>query len=433
MNKMNSSFADDRAPETEAADAAEDRAESADARGPDGKPGTAPDRAPAKSPAAPSDAPSDARPAAAGSQPGAEADTPPARKGRGRKLVLGGIGIVLVVGAAVYGYNYWTVGRFMVSTDDAYVDADSVMVSPRVGGQIEQIAVRNNQSVTKGQILARIDDSDLKNALASAQAKLAAARADASALVAQIAQQKTSVTEAQATVSVDRAQLDYAKLENRRYDQLSQKGAGSIQNAQQARTDLAAKQATLDHDTAAVEAAKQQVAILQSQLAAEKAQVTQLASDADQARLNLGYATIRAPFDGTVGNLTGRVGQNVTSSTPILVLVPMSRTYVTANYKETQLGDVHPGQSVKISVDTFPGQSVRGTVESISPASGQKFSLLPADNATGNFTKVVQRIPVRIEIDQNDPLAGKLRPGMSVEPVIDTRTGGNADTAGGKG
>jgi membrane fusion protein, multidrug efflux system len=181
----------------------------------------------------------------------------------------------------------------------------------------------------------------------------------------------------------------------------------------------------LDHDIAAAGAAEKQVGILGTQLTQARAVLLQRRANLRQAELNVSYATITAPIDGTVGARTLRVGQYVQAGTQLMAVVPLQAVYVTANYKETQLTNVRAGQKVEIDVDTFPGAVVHGVVDSIAPASGQEFSLLPPDNATGNFTKIVQRVPVKIVIDPNDPLIGRLRPGMSVEPTIDTLTHGS--------
>ena len=203
-----------------------------------------------------------------------------------------------------------------------------------------------------------------------------------------------------------------------------------MQNAQQATADIREKEATLEHDTTGVGAAKKQIGVLEAQLAQANAALAQQQAIEHQAELNLSYTTITAPVDGTVGVRTLRVGEYVQAGTQLMAVVPLQAVYITANYKETQLTDVRPGQPVSIDVDTFPGTTVHGYVDSLAPASGEEFALLPPDNATGNFTKIVQRIPVKIDIDKNDPLFGRLRPGMSVEPTIDTRLIPAAPSAG---
>jgi membrane fusion protein (multidrug efflux system) len=203
-----------------------------------------------------------------------------------------------------------------------------------------------------------------------------------------------------------------------------------VQRAQQATADIREKTAMLQRDTTGVAAAKKQIAVYEAQLAQAKATLAQQQATEQQAELNLGYTTIVAPFDGVLGVRTVTVGQYVEPGAQLMAVVPLRRVYITANYKETDLTDVRPGQPVTIDVDTFPGTTVHGYVESLAPASGEQFALLPPDNATGNFTKIVQRIPVKIAVDKNDPLLGALRPGMSVEPTIDTKPGASAPQIG---
>ncbi|HQT78033.1 MAG TPA: HlyD family secretion protein [Rhodopila sp.] len=345
---------------------------------------------------------------------------PVRRRVRLRPLLLAGAAVAVVLLGAWYGHYYWTTGRFLISTDDAYLQADNVIVSPKVAGYLSQVLVRDNQPVHAGQVLARIDDRDYRTALDVAQANVAAEQAAIDNLGQQIERQKLTIAEAQATVEADKAALAFANLDSRRYASLSRSGAATTQEAQRASTEIQEKQAILNHDIAAVGAAQKQIDVLGTDLIQAKAVLMQRQGSLHQAQLNVGYTTITAPMDGTVGARTLRVGQYVQAGTQLMAIVPLQAVYVTANYKETQLTDVHPGQPVTIDVDTFPDQAVHGTVDSIAPASGQEFALLPPDNATGNFTKIVQRVPVKITIDPKDPLIGRLRPGMSVEPTIDT-------------
>jgi membrane fusion protein (multidrug efflux system) len=270
-------------------------------------------------------------------------------------------------------------------------------------------------------VLARIDPRDYQTALDQARANVAAAQASIETLNQQIAQQKLMVEQAGQTVASDQAALVFSQQDLRRYTDLAKTGYGTVQRAQQAQADIREKQASLQHDTTGIRAAEQQIGVLQAQLAQGKAALAQQQAMEHQAELNLSYTTITAPVDGTVGVRTLRIGQYVQAGTQLMAIVPLQAVYITANYKETELTDMRPGQPVTIAIDTFPGLTVRGHVDSLAPASGQEFALLPPDNATGNFTKIVQRIPVKIDVDQADPLAGLLRPGMSVEPTVDTR------------
>jgi len=337
-----------------------------------------------------------------------------------RRLLLAAAALGIVAAAGVYGYDWWTVGRFQVETDDAYVAADSVIVSPKISGYLAQVLAQDNQKVHAGDVLARIDDRDDRTALDQARAEVAAAQADIVNLQQEIEQQTLTIAQARTLVAADQAAATFSDQQLRRYAELARTGAGTVQQSQQYQADTQERQATLAHDQGGIGVALKQSDVLRAQLAKAQATLAQRQAAAHQAELNMSYTTITAPIDGTVGVRTLRVGQYVQAGTQLMALVPLAAVYVTANYKETQLTEVRPGQPAAIGVDMFPGTVVHGHVDSIAPAAGQEFSLLPPDNATGNFTKIVQRIPVRIVIDAHDKLAGMLRPGMSVEPTIDT-------------
>jgi membrane fusion protein (multidrug efflux system) len=355
---------------------------------------------------------------------------PEPRRRRPRKLLLIGAGLMAFAFAAYFGWQYWTVGRFEVSTDDAYVHAHSVLISPKISGYISEVPVDDNQSVKAGEVLARIDPRDYQTALDQARANVAAAQASINTLNQQIAQQKLVVEQDRQQVVSDQAAFVFSQQDFQRYTQLAKTGYGTVQRAQQAQAYITEKQAALQHDTAVVAAAEKQIDVFEGQLAQANATLAQQQAMEHQAELNLSYTTITAPLDGTVGVRTLRAGQYVQAGTQLMAIAPLQAVYVVANYKETQLTDVQPGQAVTIDIDTFPGVVVHGHVDSLAPASGQEFALLPPDNATGNFTKIVQRIPVKIEIDKNDPLLGRLRPGMSVEPTIDTKPVSFASSSG---
>ena len=345
-----------------------------------------------------------------------------------RKLSFAGAAIAVLAGAAWYGWDYWTVGQYLVSTDDAYVKADTT-IAPKVTGYLNQVLVKDNERVTTGQVLARIDDRDFKVALDQARADVAAAGATIASKQAQLDVQQAVISAAKATLDVDQAAVTFAAQDNKRYTDLAATGSGSVQNAQQAQARIASAQATLARDNANLTSALKQVDLLKAEIAQANAALARADAVQHQAELNLGYTTITAPIDGVVGNRTLRVGQYVQAGTQLMSVVPVDGAYVVANYKETQLTDVREGQAVAIEVDMFPGQVVHGHVDSIAPASGQEFALLPPDNATGNFTKVVQRIPVRIALDSNTHSRIELRPGMSVIPTIATRAPEASQTA----
>ncbi len=341
-----------------------------------------------------------------------------AKKSGLRRLLMAGAAVAVLAGASWYGWDYWTVGRFLVTTDDAYVKADNTTIAPKVSGYLHEVLVGDNERVKAGQVLARIDDRDFKVALDQAKADVAAAEAAIASKQAQFDVQQAIIDAARATLDVDTASATFAKQENKRYSDLAATGYGSVQNAQAAQSRDAGALAAIERDKANLASALKQVVLLKAEINQAVAAAARADALQQQAELNLSYTTIVAPIDGVVGNRTLRAGQFVQAGTQLMSLVPASGAYVIANFKETQLTDVQPGQPVEIDVDMFPGKTVRGRVDSLAPASGQEFALLPPDNATGNFTKVVQRIPVKIALDTSSVV---LRPGMSVIPTIQTR------------
>ncbi|MDP9629084.1 UNVERIFIED_ORG: membrane fusion protein (multidrug efflux system) [Ensifer adhaerens] len=352
---------------------------------------------------------------------GSAAEARTARKRSGRSLLIGATALALIAAGGYFGHDYWTVGRFHVSTDDAYVKADSSTIAPKVSGHIIEVLVSDNQTVIAGQPLARIDDRDFRSALDQAKADVAAAEATLSAKEAALDIQQSTIAAARATVDVDKANETFAQQNDKRYSNLATTGYGPVRTAEQAASQIGVARAAVARDNAILDAAIKQVDLLNAEVAQAKAALARGLALQRQAELDLSYATILAPVDGSVGNRTLRVGQYVQAGTQLMSIVPITAVYVIANYKETQLTDVHAGQTVDLEVDMFPGRTYHGRVDSIAPASGQEFALLPPDNATGNFTKVVQRIPVKIVLDGKSAATGDLRPGMSVQPSIDTK------------
>ena len=350
--------------------------------------------------------------------------TPAGRRLASRSVVKRGLlGLALVAATAIaadYGYDYWTTGRYLETTNDAYVKADYTTIAPKVSGYIADVLVKDNERVEAGQVLARIDDRDFRAALAEAQAKVEASQAAIRNLDAQIALQQSMIEQARAQVVATRATLAFAKADAERYHDLVRTGAGTLQRSQQTQSLHDTTVAQLQRDGAALAAAEAKVAVLTTEREQAVAQRTRDEATAEQARLNLGYTTIVAPVAGTIGARSLRVGQYVAAGTQLMAVVPLDAVYVVANFKETQLTYVRSGQPVEIEIDSFPGVTLKGHVDSLAPASGLEFALLPPDNATGNFTKIVQRIPVKIVFDPS-ALNGRLRPGMSVEPSIDTK------------
>jgi membrane fusion protein (multidrug efflux system) len=321
---------------------------------------------------------------------------------------------------AYYGHDYWTTGRYLETTDDAYVKADSTIIAPKVSGYIAQVLVGDNEKVRAGQVLARIDDRDFKAALGQARADVAAAEASVRNLDAQLELQQPIIEQSTADVSAADANLKFAQEERARYDELMKSGSGTIQRAQQTDAALRASSAQLQHAKSGLVAAQRKVDVLTTQRAQATAQLERARAVAEQAALNLSYTEITAPVDGTIGARSLRVGQYVQAGTQLMAVVPLDAVYVVANFKETQLTHVRAGQPVELHVDSFRNRTLHGHVDSLSPASGLEFALLPPDNATGNFTKIVQRVPVKIVLDDHS-LTGLLRPGMSAVPTVDTK------------
>jgi membrane fusion protein, multidrug efflux system len=337
-----------------------------------------------------------------------------------RRAALGFAAALGVAGAAAFGNYYLTTGRYLETTDDAYVKADSTIIAPKVSGYIAEVLVSDNEPVKAGQLLARIDDRDFKTALNQARADVAAADAAVKNLDAQIELQEPLIQQQAAEVDATAASLKFAQEERARYDELMKSGSGTIQRAQQTDAALRSQTAQLQQGKAGLIAANKKIEVLSSQRAQAAAQLDRARALEQQAALNLSYTEITAPVDGTVGARTLRVGQYVQAGTQLMAVVPLDAVYVVANFKETQLTHVRNGQPVELSVDSFHSTRLKGHVDSLSPASGLEFALLPPDNATGNFTKVVQRMPVKIVLDDQS-LRGLLRPGMSAVPTVNTK------------
>jgi membrane fusion protein (multidrug efflux system) len=338
-----------------------------------------------------------------------------------RRAALGLAAALAVSGAAEFGRYYLTTGRYLETTDDAYVKADSTIIAPKVSGYISEVLVADNEKVKAGQLLARIDDRDFRTALKQAQADVAASEAAVKNLNAQIELQEPLIQQQAAEVDAAEANLKFAQQERARYDELMKSGSGTVQRAQQTDAALRAQTAQLQQGKSGLIAAKQKVEVLATQHAQAVAQVDRARAVEEQAALNLSYTRITAPVVGTVGARTLRVGQYVQAGTQLMAVVPLDAVYVVANFKETQLTHMRNGQPVELQVDSFHSTRLKGHVDSLSPASGLEFALLPPDNATGNFTKIVQRVPVKIVLD-NHGLNGLLRPGMSAVPTVDTKS-----------
>jgi len=312
------------------------------------------------------------------------------------------------------------------STNDAYVQADFTLVAPRVAGQISDVLVDDNQSVKSGQLLVRIDDRDYRAALMSADADVAAARAAVANFDAEIARHPSLVDQARATLRSDDAAIDFARANAARYQNLSDAGAGTAQEQQHAWSTLAQQLAQQAHDRAALATTQQNLDVLRTQRDKAAGALARAEAVREQAKLNLSYTEIRAPVDGKVGRRSARVGAFVAPGAPVLAIVPLLDAYVVANFQENQITRMRPGESVRIKVDSIPGVAIKGHVDSLAPATGVSFAPIAPDNATGNFTKIVQRVPVKITIDRGQEAAAALSVGLSVEAEVALGQGGQA-------
>ncbi len=336
--------------------------------------------------------------------------------------------VLLLLGAGVgayaahWGWHWWQVGRFEVATDDAFLQADKVIVAPKVGGFVAELMVGDNQAVHAGEVLARIDDRDYQVVLLQDEADLDKSKASLEGVASALIQQQARIVEAEADLANAQAALAFARQEAKRYNDLYASGAGTTQRSQQATSDLAIRQAGVDKAVAALDAARKQVDALRSLEGAARASLRRAEINLSQAKLNIGYTTVTAPIDGVVGDRSVRKGQLVQPGTGLLTVVPMGEAiFLVANVKETQVGAMREGQRAAVTVDAFGDHVFHGRIVSFAPGTGSQFALLPPENATGNFTKIVQRVPVKIALDGGDPLTERLRPGLSAEATVDIR------------
>jgi membrane fusion protein (multidrug efflux system) len=331
------------------------------------------------------------------------------------------------VALATLRWNAWTGNATTQTTNDAYVRADLTQLSSRVAGEVLKVAVSDFQRVKAGDLLIQIDPADYEAQVSQAEATVEAAQAALDNLSNQIELQYATIAQAEAQqVSAGAAEVQ-ARQEEERQQSLSQSEAGTRQRLEQATAAYAKAQADVRASRAVIAAQRHQLEVLTGTKKQRGADLAGAKAALAAARLKLGYTRITAPFDGVVGQRQVQAGDYVNVGSSLIAVVPLPQVFIVANYKETQLTHVAPGQPVDITVDTFPGEQMHGRVERIAPASGSQFALLPPDNATGNFTKVVQRIPVRIALDPNQPLLARLLPGMSV--VTHIHTAGRTDGA----
>lgn len=372
-----------------------------------------PDEPKARQPAQPDTARAPDAPA-----PSAEARTAAPRSKR--KLILGSLGAVALAAASWFAYDYITVGRFIVSTDDAYVGADMAIISPKIAANVADVPIVENQHVKEGDTLVRLDDGDYRLAVDQTEAKLATQQAAITTFDAQIRAAEATAAQARAQLDSAKATVLKAEADYNRTKPLADRDFSSKATLDAAIAARDSARAQAKASEAAIDTADANVALLKSQRAQAEQVAKELEVDVAKAKRDLSFTVIRAPFNGVVGNKSVQVGDYVTPGKRLAAVVPLDKVYIDANVKETQLAGIKTGDKVSVRVHALDGAALEGTVESLAPASGSQFSLLPPENATGNFTKIVQRVPVRIAVPASEA-DGKLRPGLSVVVDIDTR------------
>jgi len=340
-----------------------------------------------------------------------------------KRLVLAAVLLATAAYGGRWAYDWWVDGRFLVSTDDAYVQGNITILAANAVGYVTDVEIENGQSVRAGDVIARIDDGDYRLALQAAENRLATQDSTIARIERQTEAAQAGIARAEASLDAARAELTHAQAEFERQSQLSRTEFTSRSKLDEATWDRARASAAVRAAAAELATEQANVEVLRAQRDEAERVAGELRTAVAQAQRDLEFATVRAPVEGVIGNKAVEVGAYVKEDTRLAALVPLRTVHVDANFKETQLAHVRPGQTVRITVDAFPDREIRGTVESIAPASGAVFSLLPPENATGNFTKIVQRVPVRIAIDPGVLQEGLLRPGLSIVASVDTRTG----------
>ncbi|WP_218586217.1 HlyD family secretion protein [Acerihabitans arboris] len=350
---------------------------------------------------------------------GAVARNPKKRRGWALAAAVAGAAIL-----AGYGYYWWSQSRFVQTTDDAYVGGDITTISAKVAGYVASVEVTDNQAVHAGDLLLQLDDRDYRAALAKAEGELAAQQAALVNLASTRSLKEALIDQARAVIAGYDAQTERTRHDLERYKKLQVTDAVSLQSLQKADADY--RQATADglQARAALLAAQRQLAVTDSEKGQILAALDQAIAGRDLAKLNVEYSQIRSPINGVVGNRRARLGAWAGAGSQLLVIIPARGLWVDANFKEDQLAAMRPGQRATVRADIQPGRLFHGTVASLAPATGAQFSVLPTENATGNFTKIVQRVPVRINLDSDDGTLGLLRPGLSVTAAIDSREAG---------
>ena len=365
-------------------------------------------------------------------KPNAAATAPAGTKRRRysvRRLAIGGALLLAVGAAGWFGYDWWTVGRFTVSTDDAYVGAYNTTLAAKVAGYIANVAVTDNAHVHAGDVIATLDDGDYRLAVDSARNKVATQQATIARIGHQVDAQRAAVEQAKAQLVSAQAAATRMQLELDRQNKLAAQDFASRQTLEQAQANRDQSIAAVQGAQAALDSATANVDVLRGQQQEAMGTLDELKTALAKAERDLSFTVIRAPIDGVIGNRAVQTGDYLQPGQRLASLVPLNGVYVDANFKETQLARLRPGQPVSIAVDALPQDAIQGTVESFSPASGAVFSLLPPDNATGNFTKIVQRLPVRISVPAAVADQGRMRPGMSVVVSVNTKAAALVDNS----
>ncbi|WP_165498249.1 HlyD family secretion protein [Siculibacillus lacustris] len=345
----------------------------------------------------------------------------PAKKRSNRPLVLALVGVVALGLAGWKGWSYATVGRFLVSTDDAFVRADVSTIAAKATGHVTRVLVEDNARVAAGDVLAEIDDGDYRLAIAAASDRIATQDATIARIAAQSEAQQATIAQAEAQLASVRSDVERTESDFERAGALVKSNAGTQQRLDQAKADRDRTRAAVAVAEAGVAAAKGALAVFQAQIVEASRVRAELSTALDKAHRDLEFTQVRAPVDGVVGNRAVQVGQYVQPGTRLLALVPLDKVYIEANFKETQLARLKPGQPVEFTVDALGSRVIEGRLVSVAPGSGAQFSLLPPENATGNFTKIVQRVPVKIAVAPEVAREGVLRPGLSVAVDVVTR------------
>ncbi|MDO2949032.1 HlyD family secretion protein [Aeromonas simiae] len=334
--------------------------------------------------------------------------------------------LIMALCALVFSLYWYGYGRYFEHTDNAYLQSEVTGISSRLSGYVREVRVTDNQRVQAGQIIALLDEREFRNNLAKAEAALQLEQASAGNLEATRTQQLSLIHQAEAKVASVEAEALRAGQQVSRLAQLKQHNYSSQDSLDEAQANQKVAQAQLLEARSALQAARDNLKVLDAEQQEAVARIAQSKATLAQAELDLAYTEIKAPADGIIGRRALRAGMYVQSGMQVASLVPLREVWVEANFKETQLAHMQPGQQVEVVLDAYPDQPVMGIIDSLAPATGAKFALLPPENATGNFTKIVQRVPVKIHIPEPGPLAGKLLPGLSSEVTVDTRSASDA-------